>query len=346
MTGPAPTRSPQRASIPTWHASAPVRIDLAGGWTDVAPFSDREGGLVVNAAISLRVHARLEPGKDGLLIFAEDLRQAAKVNRASELDVVGDLQIHRAALRMYPVGPGTLKTRSDVPAGSGLGSSGALDVALIAVLTAARGERLSPEELAAEGFRLEVTEAGIPGGRQDQYAAALGGVNCFTFHGETVTVDPIQPDPAFLQELERRLVICYTGSSRLSGDTIQRVMQAYEAGNDTVTGALRELTETAYRMTLALKEANMREVGRLLSVNWTAQRRLDPAMATTSMDALEAEMRAAGAIGGKAAGAGAGGCMIFLAGGEPDTLKDVARRTGARVLDAAISMTGVDCVDS
>lgn len=343
MTDPQPTQGPGlRAAMPSYTATAPVRIDLAGGWTDVAPFSEREGGLVVNAAITLRVRATLEPGKDGMLIFAEDLRQAAKINRASELDAMGDLLLHRAALRMYPVGPGTLRTKSDVPPGSGLGSSGALDVALIALLTTARGEQLSHEEIAAEAFRLEAVEAGIPGGRQDQYAAALGGINCFTFRGDEVTVEPCSLDPAFQQELERRLVVCYTGSSRLSGDTIHRVMEAYDQGNDTVTGALRELTEVAYRMNLALKEANLREVGRLLSVNWAAQRRLDPQMATTTMDALEAEMRAAGAIGGKAAGSGAGGCMVFLAGGDPEALRDVARRTGAKVLDAGFSATGVD----
>jgi D-glycero-alpha-D-manno-heptose-7-phosphate kinase len=319
-----------------------MRVDLAGGWTDVAPFSEREGGLVVSAAITRRVSATLEPGKDGMLIFAEDLQQAAKINRASDLDATGDLGLHRAALRMYPVGPGTLRTRSDVPPGSGLGSSGALDVALVTVLSAARGEQLTTTEIAAEAFRLEAIEAGIPGGKQDQYTAATGGINCFTFRGDEVTIEPCVLDPAFQQELERRLVICYTGSSRLSGDTIYRVMQAYEAGDEAVTGALRELTEVAYRMTLALRESNMREVGRLLSVNWAAQRRLDARMATTTMDALEAEMRAAGALGGKAAGSGAGGCMFFLAGGDPEQLRDVARRTGARVLEAGLSGTGVE----
>lgn len=343
MTDPHPTQGPGlRAPIPTCTAVAPVRVDLAGGWTDVAPFSEREGGLVVNAAVTLRVHATLEPGKDGMLIFAEDLRQAAKINRASELDVMGDLMLHRAALRMYPVGPGTLRTRSDVPPGSGLGSSGALDVALIAVLAAARGEQLTAEEIAAEAFRLEAIEAGIPGGRQDQYAAAIGGINCFTFRGDDVTIEPCTLDPAFQQELERRMVICYTGSSRLSGDTIHRVMQSYDDGDERVTGALRELTEVAYRMNTALRESNMREVGRLLSVNWAAQRKLDPQMATTTMDALEAEMRAAGALGGKAAGSGAGGCMVFLAGGDPEALRDVARRTGAKVLDAGFSTRGVE----
>jgi D-glycero-alpha-D-manno-heptose-7-phosphate kinase len=210
------------------------------------------------------------------------------------------------------------------------------------VLSAARGEHLTETEIAAEAVRLESVEAGIPGGRQDQYAAAVGGINCFTFRGDDVSVEPCALDPAFLQEFERRLVICYTGSSRLSGDTIHRVMQAYEDGNEIVTGALREMTEVAYRMNLALREANMREVGRLLSVNWAAQRRLDARMATTTMDALEAEMRAAGALGGKAAGSGAGGCMFFLAGGDPEVLKDVARRTGAKVLEATISRTGVE----
>lgn len=343
MTEPRPSQGPGlRAPVPSYTATAPVRIDLAGGWTDVAPFSEREGGLVVSAAITRRVHATLEPGKDGMLIFAEDLQQAAKINRASDLDALGDLQLHRAALRMYPVGPGTLRTRADVPAGSGLGSSGALDVALIAVLAAARGEPMTATEIAAEAFRLEAVEAGIPGGKQDQYAAAIGGVNCFTFHADVVTTDPIVLDPEFLREFERRLVICYTGSSRLSGDTIHRVMRAYQDGDGAVAGALRELTEVAYRMTLALREANMREVGRLLSLNWAAQRRLDSRMATTTMDALEAEMRAAGALGGKAAGSGAGGCMFFLAGGDPDVLRDVARRTGAKVLEAGISATGVE----
>jgi D-glycero-alpha-D-manno-heptose-7-phosphate kinase len=343
MSDPLPATGPGlRAPIPSYTATAPVRIDLAGGWTDVAPFSEREGGLVVSAAISRRVTAMLEPGKEGMLIFAEDLQQAAKINRASDLDAMGDLQLHRAALRMYPVGPGTLRTKSEVPLGSGLGSSGALDVALIAALTAARGEPLTAIEIAAEAFRLEAVEAGIPGGKQDQYAAALGGINCFTFRGEDVGIEPCTLDPAFLEEFERRLVVCYTGSSRLSGDTIHRVMQAYEGGNETVTGALRELTEVAYRMNLALREANMREVGRLLSVNWAAQRRLDARMATTTMDALEAEMRAAGALGGKAAGSGAGGCMFFLAGGDPEVLRDVARRTGAKVLEATISRTGVE----
>lgn len=343
MTEPLPTQGPGlRETIPTYSATAPVRIDLAGGWTDVAPFAEREGGLVVNAALSRRVHAVLEPGKDGMLIFAEDLQQAAKINRASDLDAMGDLQLHRAALRMFPVGPGTLRTKSEVPPAAGLGGSGALDVALIAVLAAARGERLTPHEIAEDAFRLETVEAGIRGGKQDQYSAAFGGVNCFTFHAHDVTIDRCELDPAFLEEFQRRLVICYTGSSRFSGDTIHRVMQAYEDGNDVVTGALRELTEVAYRMNLALREANMREVGRLLSVNWAAQRRLDAGMATTTMQALEAEMRAAGALGGKAAGSGAGGCMFFLAGGDPEALRDVARRTGAKVLAATISPTGVE----
>src|SRR5512147_1267619 len=115
-----------------FRASAPVRLDFAGGWTDVAPFSEREGGAVVSAAISLRAHAEFEPGKEGWLLRAEDLKQAERISSPGELCGNQGLVLHRAALRMLPPGPGTLRTRSEVPPGSGLGSSGAMDVALMA----------------------------------------------------------------------------------------------------------------------------------------------------------------------------------------------------------------------
>ena len=148
---------------------------------------------------------------------------------------------------MFPPGPGTLRTRSEVPPGSGLGSSGALDVALVAVLAGARGEALEPRGAGRAGWQLEAVEAGIPGGRQDQYAAALGGFHRFAFRDDDVGVEPLALDPAFLAELERRIVICYTGRSRVSGDTIARVMGAYERGDAACHGALLEMTDIADR---------------------------------------------------------------------------------------------------
>jgi D-glycero-alpha-D-manno-heptose-7-phosphate kinase len=322
-------------------ARAPLRLDLAGGWTDVPPFSTQEGGVVVNAAISLGVEAEFEPGSSGILIVAEDLNLAARVGGAADLGRDGNLQLHKAALRMFPCGPGTLRTRSDVPPGSGLGSSGALDVALVRVLTWARGEEAEAAEIAAHGWHLEVVEAGVPGGRQDQYAAALGGFHRFSFQGEDVGVERLNLDPAFLAELERCLVVCYSGRSRISGDTIARVMRAFESGDPVVRGALFELREIAEAMVAALKQGDVARTGALLSANWVQQQRLDPAMRTEEMAALEAAMRDAGAVGGKAAGAGAGGSMFFLMGGDPQSGLEAARRVGAQVLHAGWSAGGV-----
>jgi D-glycero-alpha-D-manno-heptose-7-phosphate kinase len=323
-------------------ASAPVRLDFAGGWTDVPPFAVREGGVVVNAAIDLRVEAEFEPGGEGILIHSEDLNVSTRIARATELVPDGRLELHKAALRMFPTGPGLLRTRSRLPLGSGLGSSGALDVALVTVLSAARGESLDPEELASFGWQLEAVEAGIPGGRQDQYAAALGGFHRFTFRDEDVGIGPLALDADFRAELERRIVICYTGRSRVSGDTILRVMGAYERGDASVCAALLEMTTIADRMASALEAGDLGRVGELLTANWICQQQLDAGMRTEEMAELESAMRDAGALGGKAAGAGAGGSMFFLMGDDVETGVEAAQRAGARVLRTAWSETGVE----
>jgi len=326
----------------SFRASAPVRLDFAGGWTDVPPFADREGGRVVSAAINLRVQAEFEPGGTGLLLRAEDLGLVERVSGPADLSQGEGFPLHKAALRMLPAGPGTLRTRSEVPPGSGLGSSGALDVALVAALAAARGDELTRDEIAALGFELEAREAGLPGGRQDQYAAALGGFNRLSFKGEVVGIEPLALDPAFARELERRTVICYTGRSRVSSDTIARVMGAYTRGDPTVTGALRRISDLAVEMAVALLSADLPRVGRLLSANWMAQQRLDPHMATPEMTLLEQRVSAAGALGGKAAGAGAGGCMFFLAGENAGSVRAAAQAAGARLLATGWSPTGVE----
>jgi D-glycero-alpha-D-manno-heptose-7-phosphate kinase len=318
-----------------------VRLDFAGGWTDVPPFSAREGGVVVNAAIDLRVYAEFEAGGEGILLHAEDLNLMTRIRGAADLVFDGRLELHKAALRMFPAGPGTLRTRAEVPAGSGLGSSGAMDVALVSVLTAAREEVLTPEETATSGWELEVIEAGVAGGRQDQYAAALGGFHRFTFRGDDVGIHRLQLDPAFLAELEQRLVVCYTGRSRVSADTITRVMRAYERADASVCSALLEMTAIADRMAGALEASDLALVGRLLTDNWSCQQRLDAGMRTEEMAQLEAAMREAGAIGGKAAGAGAGGSMFFLMGTSGALGAQAAERAGAQVLEAGWADEGV-----
>lgn len=327
---------------PVVRASAPVRLDLAGGWTDVPPFATREGGVVVNAAIDLRVEAEFEPGREGLLLRSEDTKQAAMARHAGDLATDGVLDLHKAAARMLPPGPGTLRTRSPVPPGSGLGSSGALDVALVAALTRARGERLTATEVAHEAWHLEAVEAGLPGGRQDQYAAALGGFHRLAFRDDAVEAMPLRVPAGVAAELERRILLCYTGQSRVSGDTIRRVMSAYAAGDRAVAGALRDLCRIAERMAAALPSGDLPLVGELLSANWAAQQALDAGMCTPEMAALERAMRDAGALGGKAAGAGAGGSMFFLMGEDPEPGRRAAAAQGVTLLPVRWTNVGVE----
>lgn len=332
-----------RRDLPSdYRAAAPVRLDFAGGWTDVPPFSQREGGVVVNAAIRLLARVELRLGGTLMRLVSEDLDEELECANAAGLVLDGKLNLLKAGLRMFPVTGGlTLTTRSDAPPGSGLGSSGALDVALVACLTAARRERLDPRELAEQGWRLESVEAGIPGGKQDQFAAALGGFQRLSFRDPDVGIEPITLDPTFAATLEQRLVLCYTGVSRVSGSTIARVMDAYERGDRAVTGALRAMGDVAERMAEALRAADLGRVGALLAENWRHQQALDPGMRTPEMARLERALTEAGVLGGKAAGAGAGGSMFFLASGDPAPVVAAARAAGATILPVAWAWEGV-----
>jgi D-glycero-alpha-D-manno-heptose-7-phosphate kinase len=327
-------------------AAAPVRLDFAGGWTDVPPFSDHEGGVVVNAAIGLFVRADVQPGGTGFHVAAKDLGERLDLPDVASLVTDGRLDLHKAVLRMLRVEPPvTLSTHSGAPKGAGLGGSGALDVALVAALTAATAPKNAQPpsacEIAEAAWRLEAIEVGVPGGRQDQWVAALGGFNLMHFHDPEVTVERLALDAAFAAELARRTVLCYTGASRLSGDTIARVMSAYKRGEAAVVGALRGLAEIAECMAVALRGADLATVGTLLTENWRLQQALDGRMSTPAMARLEGALRDAGALGGKAAGSGAGGCMFFLAGADVALAREAALACGAQLLPVSWEPGGV-----
>lgn len=318
-----------------------MRLDLAGGWTDVPPFSAREGGVVVTGAIQLFARAEVRLGGTGFRLVSEDLHDELEVSDSAGLVRDGRLDLLKAGLRMLPVGGCTLSTRSDAPPGSGLGSSGALDVALVAALSAARGESPDPVDVAERACHLEAVEAGIPGGRQDQFASSHGGFLRLDFRDPEAEVRRLKLDPAFAAELARRIVLCYTSASRFSGATIDRVMRAYEAGDPGVAAALHGLRRVAEEMADALMTADSARVGRLLTQNWTHQQALDPRMCTEEMARLERSVTDAGALGGKAAGSGAGGCMFFLGPDDPAPVIEAARACGAQLLPVRWAMFGV-----
>jgi D-glycero-alpha-D-manno-heptose-7-phosphate kinase len=319
-------------------------VDLAGGWTDVPVFAAAEGGVVTNVALALHVHADVLLGGAGLRLVAEDLGQRVAVPGPAGLMYDGRLDLHKAALNMLPVTGGLeLLTRSDVPPGSGLGASGALDVALVAALARFREERYDPTELAELAFHLEAVELGLEGGRQDQYAAALGGWHELRFGRDGVTVTPIVPALEQVNELEAMMVVAYTGQSHFSAQTHRRVWAAYADGRQGVADALRAMRDLGAAAAVALRAGDWPGLAAVVDANWREQQRLDATICTPGVRAVEDAVRNAGAWGVKAAGAGAGGCLVILGPpGQRDAVRRAAESAGARVLEARCDFAGVE----
>ena len=329
-------------------ARAPTRLDLAGAWTDVPPYSQRAGGAVVSVAIALHAHAVVRRRRGGVRLHALDYGATVGARRASELPVGGDLALLTAAAkRLGPRGDFELTTRADYPPGSGLGGSGAMGVAVVAALAAARGASPLPAEIAQVAHRLETEDAKIPGGKQDQYSAALGGVQFLEFADPAVSATRLDVPSACLRDLEQHLVLCYAGASRFSGRTIERVMERYASGDAAVGAALDGLKACAVRMRAALLRGDVGAVGDLLAENWRHQQALDPAMATPAMRRLVEAAARLGVRGWKACGSGAGGCLVFLAlPGEEHALGEALRAAGGTILRYTFDAVGVEAWQS
>jgi len=251
----------------------PVRVDFAGGWSDVHYFSAREGGGALSATI----------------------------DRFVEGHALADGE------RMQ------LAYRTSVPRGSGLGGSAALDVAWLALTNGLMGRAQSAVELAEGAYRLEKV-LGVEGGKQDQYASALGGFNLLRFGAEPEpgTVERLQPDAGVVAELEARLVLCYLGGARHSGDLHERVWAPFLGGDAGILAALREIRDSVEPGREALLRGDAEALAEIMTINREGARRLVPELVTPEMDELFEAGSASGAIGSKACGAGGGGCLVFL----------------------------------
>jgi D-glycero-alpha-D-manno-heptose-7-phosphate kinase len=323
---------------------APVRLDFSGGWTDVRPFSTEVGGAVVNAAINRYTYATLIPREDAhIQIISADFDVFLEVRSFRELEYDGNLDLIKAAIRRMGIDIGMdLFVRCDAPPGSGTGSSASISVALIGLLNQLQDNKLSAHEIANLAHLLEIEELHIAGGKQDQFAAAVGGVNYMEFMDPAVNVSQLRlPDPV-INELEKHLVMCYTGKSRLSGDLISTVMGAYQAEVPETTRALHRLKEIAREMKSALLKGDLDSFGELLSENWTCQKALDPSITNEYIESLFDHVMAHGAIGGKALGAGGGGCLLFYCQSDQE---HVVRRTleddGAQIIDFNFDTKGL-----
>jgi D-glycero-alpha-D-manno-heptose-7-phosphate kinase len=329
----------------------PTRIDFAGGTTDLEAYSSREGGAVISAAIDRHAYCTLTRGAGtGIRIASQDLEQFVEANDIRELEFDGNLDLLKAAAKTLDLPTGLeISVRSDAPPGSGTGASASIGVAMLGLLDHLRGanpfqrrSRLSRFELAELACRLE-QNLGIVGGKQDQYSAAIGGFNYMEFHGEgRVAIEPLDLSPAVICELEKHLVLCYSGESRLSGTTNTQMIQSYEAGDPAVCGALREVKRVAKDMHRALLAADLRWFGELLDEEWHARRLLAPGVVTPRLSELRDAALAGGAVSGKVCGAGGGGCMLFLS--KPDhegAVRKALQQAGGQIIDFSFDFRGL-----
>lgn len=309
-------------------ARAPTRLDFGGGWTDVPPYSDREGGAVCNLAIARYATATVVSG--GLA--------AARTGSPN----TADDRLLRAVLRRSPISNIDARLSNDFPVGAGLGGSSAAGVALAGALAALAGSPLAPHALALLSHETEVEEMGMPGGYQDHFAAAFGGALLLTFENGGVGVEQIALSVDTGAALARRSVLVYTGESRISGDTITSVRDAYLAGERRVTSALARMKALAREMAAALRAKDLDTLGALVGEHWTHQHALHPAIPTARIDAIIDAAGRSGALGAKALGASGGGCVLAIAkDGREEELARALAPLGER-LAFTVDTTGFD----
>ena len=298
---------------------APTRVDFGGGWTDVPPYCEREGGVVCSVAIARYATAVLR-----------DDTPPAPCRAGEAMDA--DAPLVRAALaRAHLAGSVRASLTSDFPVGAGLGGSSAAGAALLGAIDRWRGVPLDRADIAERGRTIEVEDLGVAGGRQDHYAATHGGLLGLTF-GAAVAVHRIPPPAPLRAELERRCVLVYTGESRVSGDTISGVLEGYHRGEKRVTFALARMRELARAMIAALEDGDVDALGMQIGEHWTHQRALHPAIPTPRIDAVIARAHDAGALGAKATGASGGGCVVAIArAGDEEAVRRAMGALGALV---------------
>lgn len=331
-------------------ARAPLRLGLAGGGTDVSPYSDLFGGHVMNATIDRYAYATIDRPHGGMV-------------ELQALD--GSVEYSCACGHALPAAPGLgllagvynricrdhlggehpplrVRTSSDAPPGSGLGSSSTLVVALVAAFAEFLSLPLGEYEIARLAFEIERNDLGLAGGKQDQYAAAFGGFNFMEFHGEQVIVNPLRVKDWVVAELEASLVLYFTGVSRESANIIREQSRNAGAGNEDSVEAMHRLKREATLMKESLLKGDFAAFASTMQAGWEAKKRMASAISNPMIDAIESLARDNGAIATKVSGAGGGGFMMFVCDPlDRRRLAGALAREGGSVLDFHFNPHGV-----
>jgi D-glycero-alpha-D-manno-heptose-7-phosphate kinase len=300
---------------------APLRLGLAGGGTDVSPYCDEFGGAILNATIDYYAYASLEPLENGSVEFVSaDLNQTARYPAAPSLAMDGTLDLFKAVynhiVRNYNQGQPLglrMSTRVDVPAGSGLGSSSTLVVAMLKAYVEWLSLPLDDYALASTAFVIEREEASLQGGKQDQYAASFGGFNFMEFGSQgRVLVNPLRIKEWVVSELEASLLLYFTGTSRASANIVSEQSRNVSSGNRQALEAMHGLKQEAYLMKECLLRGDFLRLHDVLRQGWESKKQTARLITNEHIERLYACAINAGAYCAKISGAGGGGFMMFL----------------------------------
>ncbi|NDW18068.1 dehydrogenase [Dysgonomonas sp. 216] len=301
-------------------SKAPFRLGLAGGGTDVSPYSDVYGGCILNATVSLYAHANIQPREDGKIIFQLPEKGEKYVFDAVEqLPITGDKAdlmkgIYNRIVKDYVHQPlsFTLTCSMDVPFGSGLGTSSTLAVAILGAYSEWLKLPLGEYDLAYLAYQIERIDLKQAGGKQDQYAAAFGGFNFMEFYeNDRVIVNPLRVRSEVLNELSNNLLLYYTNSSRNSGDIIEKQQKNVKDKKASSIDAMHKIKEQAYEIKEAILKGNLDDIGNILHAGWTHKRNMAEGITTPLFEELYNTAISAGSTGGKISGAGGGGYVFF-----------------------------------
>jgi D-glycero-alpha-D-manno-heptose-7-phosphate kinase len=294
-------------------ARSPLRISLGGGGTDLPAYYKRHGGLVVSTTISYYVYTIVTTGSpDGVQIISADYRTFRQQPVCEDLIWNGDMRLPKAIARYFNVHDDlTIFLASQIPPGTGLGLSGSLAVSMIKALAFWCGLDLGPADVAELACQIEIEELGMPVGKQDQYAAAFGGLNCMRFSRAGVTVEPLEVSAETHKALERNLMLFFTGPSRQSSTILQQQNLASQQGNRATVRRLDAIKELGLEIRAALVEGNLETFGDLLHQSWMEKQQLTEGVTNPFINQCYHTAREKGALGGKLSGAGGGGFLML-----------------------------------
>jgi D-glycero-alpha-D-manno-heptose-7-phosphate kinase len=304
-------------------SKAPLRLGLAGGGSDVSPFSDLYGGAILNATINMYAYATIEPRTDGKIVLnAADKNEYYELESTHILELDGKLDLLKGIYNRvvkdfsHKSLSFTLTTYVDAPPGSGLGTSSTLVTAVLGAFAEWLNVPLGEYDLAHLAYEIERIDLNMAGGKQDQYAATFGGVNFMEFYkDDKVIVNPLRIKPKILNELAYNLVLYYTGTSRVSAQIIEAQQQNVQNNKEKSIEAMHNIKKQATIMKEALLMGEVNRIGEILDYGWQHKKQMADNISNSEIDALYQKVLAAGANGGKISGAGGGGFMLFYCPG-------------------------------